>query len=146
MNYRRAQTEGGSYFFTVITYVRKKILCESANVILLRKILKRVMGNHPNIIDAMVLLADHLHCIWTLPEGDKDFTKRWRLIKSSFSRECESKYKCIPSTSRQKKKEQAVWQRRYWEHLIRDEKDYLRHVEYIHYNPVKHGLANAPKD
>ncbi len=104
------------------------------------------MAKHLFTIDAFVLLPDHLHCLWTLPDGDRDFSKRWRLIKSYFSRKCDDKYKHTASASRQKKKEQAVWQRRFWEHLIRDERDFARHVEYIHYNPVKHRLATAPKD
>lgn len=104
------------------------------------------MDNHPFTIDAFVLLPDHLHCIWTMPEGDRDFSIRWRLTKSYFSRKCDATHKNIPSRSRRKKKEQAVWQRRFWEHLIRDEQDFVKHIEYIHYNPVKHGLAKAPKD
>ena len=116
------------------------------NVDLLRQAFRHVMEWHPFIIDAFVLLPDHLHCIWTLPEGDMDFSKRWRLIKSYFTKKCDHGYKNTPSASRKKKNEQAVWQRRFWEHLIRDDEDYLRHVEYIHYNPVKHGLVKAPKD
>ena len=104
------------------------------------------MGKHPFEIDAFVLLPDHLHCIWTLPAGDRDFSTRWRLIKGNFSRRCDALYKCGPNASRSKKNEQTLWQRRFWEHLIRDEGDYLRHVEYIHYNPVKHGLVKVPKD
>jgi putative transposase len=123
-----------------------KILCKGNNVLLLRESFRHVMEKHPFTIDAFVLLPDYLHCLWTLSDGDRNFSKRWRLIKSYFSRKCDDKYKHTTSVSRQKKKEQAVWQRRFWEHLIRDEDDFARHVEYIHYNPVKHGLANAPKD
>ncbi len=104
------------------------------------------MERHPFKIDAFVLLPEHLHCIWTLPNGDRDFSKRWRLIKSYFTRKCDEKYKLTPWESRKRKKEQAVWQRRFWEHLIGDDKDFVKHVEYIHYNPVKHGLVEAPKD
>ncbi|MBW2568552.1 MAG: transposase [Deltaproteobacteria bacterium] len=146
MRYRRARTKGGTYFFTVVTYKRNKILCQHNNVSLLRESFRHVMAKHLFAIDAFVLLPDHLHCLWTLPDGDRDFSKRWRLIKSYFSRKCDDKYKLTPSASRQKKKEQAVWQSRFWEHLIRDERDFARHVEYIHYNPVKHRLATAPKD
>jgi len=146
MRYRRAKIRGGTYFFTVVTYQRKKILCFPDNVELLRRIFRQVMKDHPFEIDAFVLLPDHLHCIWTLPPEDTDFSKRWRLIKSYFSRQCHDEYKSQRSLSRLNKKEQAVWQRRFWEHVIRDEQDFIRHTEYIHYNPVKHGLAKSPKD
>jgi putative transposase len=146
MQYRRAKIKGGTYFFTLVTHKRHKILCEPDNVPLLREIVRSVKANHPFTIDAFVLLPDHLHCIWTLPEGDCDFSTRWRLIKSEFSRRCHPKYKQQPSASRQRKKEQAVWQQRFWEHLIRDETDFTQHVEYIHYNPVKHGLVRTPRD
>ena len=104
------------------------------------------MKKHPFNVDAMVLLPDHLHCLWTLPDNDQDFSTRWRLIKSQFTRDYEGKSKLIPSRSRSSKKEQAVWQRRFWEHVIRDEDDYVRHLEYIHYNPVKHGFVDAPSE
>jgi putative transposase len=104
------------------------------------------MNRHAFSIDAFVLLPDHMHCVWTLPRDDRDFAKRWRLIKSYFSRKCDGLYKEIPSESRRKKNEQMVWQRRFWEHLIRDSSDKERHIEYIHYNPVKHGLVKTPKD
>ncbi|MEB3279644.1 MAG: transposase [Lyngbya sp.] len=146
MQYRRAKINGGTYFFTVVTHQRRKILCEPDNIALLRESFRYVMVNHPFIIDAIVILPDHLHCIWTLPENDHDFSTRWRLIKSEFSRRCHCKYKQQPSLSRQRKNEQAIWQRRFWEHYIRDEKDLMQHIDYIHYNPVKHGLVHAPKN
>ena len=102
------------------------------------------MDKHPYKIDAFVLLPDHLHCIWTLPDNDSNFSSRWRLIKGAFSRQCSSRFKGVGPTSRLNKKETSVWQRRFWEHAIRDENDFKRHVEYIHYNPVKHNLANSP--
>jgi putative transposase len=146
MRYRRARFKGGTYFFTVVTFKRQQILTESANVEILRETFRHVMNNHSFSINAFVLPPDHLHCIWTLPQDDDDFSKRWRLIKSYFTRKVDSRFKQIPFQSRRKKLEQAVWQRRFWEHLIRDEKDMLKHVEYIHYNPVKHGLVAAPRD
>jgi putative transposase len=146
MQYRRAKTPGATYFFTVVTHNRRKILCQPENVDLLRNAFRYVMGKYPFKIDAISILLDHLHCIWTLPEGDADFSIRWRLIKSYFSRQCHPQYQGNISTSRQNKKEKAVWQRRFWEHQIRDELDFLNHVEYIHYNPVSHGLVTAPKD
>lgn len=146
MEYRRSRMAGGTYFFTVVTHQRRKFLCDTENVNLLRDVNRRVKRRHPFKIDAIVLLPDHLHCIWTLPDGDRDFSKRWRLIKSYFTRGCDDRYKLNPSKSREKKKEQTLWQRRFWEHKIRDEDDMIRHVEYIHYNPVKHGLTKSPTD
>ena len=156
MRYRRANVKGGTYFFTVVTFKRVKIFTEPENVALLRSSIKEVMQKHPFKIDAFVLLPDHLHCIWSLPQQDSDFSTRWRLIKSYFSRnfdqsnvgwvEVRNPTNDAHAASRQKKKEKPVWQRRFWEHLIRDEKDLNQHVEYIHYNPVKHGLTKAPVD
>jgi putative transposase len=146
MEYRRAKVAGGTYFFTVVTEKRQKILCLPKNVSLLRYAFGYVMQKHPFIIDAVVILPDHLHCIWTLPENDHDFSTRWRLIKSYFSHKCETISPENISVSRKKKKQRAIWQYRFWEHLIRDEIDFQNHVEYIHYNPVKHGFVTAPKD
>ncbi len=146
MQYRRAKTKGGTHFFTVVTHQRRKFLCRPANVSLLREAFRNVMAEHPFQIDAVVLLPDHLHCIWTLPAGDNNFSTRWRLIKGYFTRGCDPIYQGVASPSRQKKQEQAIWQRRFWEHQIRDERDFTQHVEYIHYNPVKHGLVKAPND
>ncbi|MBI5599842.1 MAG: transposase, partial [Deltaproteobacteria bacterium] len=107
---------------------------------------KRVIAERPFTIDAFVLLPDHIHCIWTLPENDNDFSTRWRLFKSFFTKGCRDELKGPQTDSMLKKGEQAVWQRRFWEHTIRDEDDFIRHTDYIHYNPVKHGLAESPKD
>ena len=146
MQYRRAKIDGGTYFFTLVTHNRRQFLCEPDNVSLLRNAFRYVIKQHPFKIDAFVLLPDHLHCIWTLPDGEHNFSIRWRLIKSYFSRQCAPQYQDKISTSRQKKQEKAIWQRRFWEHQIRDQTDFIHHVEYIHYNPVKHGLVKAPKD
>lgn len=96
-------------------------------------------------IAGIVVLPNHLHCIWRLPENDYDFATRWRLIKHFFSRSCIGVEE-VQNQSRISKKEKPVWQRRYWEHVIRDEKDWQRHMDYIHYNPVKHGLVKKPVD
>jgi putative transposase len=146
MQYRRSTTQGVTYFFTLVTHQRRPFLCHPANISLLREAFRYVKAEHPFHIDAAVVLPDHLHCLWTLPDGDHNFSSRWRLIKSYFSRGCNPVYRLPPSTSRRKKQEQAVWQRRFWEHQIRDERDFIQHVEYIHYNPVKHGLVSAPRD
>ena len=146
MQYRRAKVKGGTYFFTLVTYQRKKIFSDPCNIELLRQVFSKVIKAHPFEINAVVLLPDHLHCIWTLPQGDTDFSMRWRLIKSYFTRRCNDEHKSLRTESRFKKKEQAIWQRRFWEHIIRDEQDHIKHVEYIHYNPVKHRLVTGPKD
>lgn len=147
-NYRRAYIEGGTYFFTVVTYNRNKILCTEDNQKNLEASINETCEEYPFVIDAWVLLPDHVHCIWTLPSGDNNFSIRWQRIKSRFTiRYTKSKDEVWAiSESRKKRGEQAVWQRRFWEHLIRDEKDFQRHCDYIHYNPVKHGYVTAPKD
>jgi putative transposase len=146
MEYRRAKIEGGTFFFTVVTHNRRKFLCDAENISLLRMIFREVIEQYPFVIEAMVVLPEHLHSIWTLPPGDNDFSNRWRLIKNYFTRRCHPRYKEKISASRQRKNEQAVWQRRFWEHQIQDESDFNNHVDYIHYNPVRHGYVNAPKD
>lgn len=146
MQYRRAKTAGATYFFTVVTYQRQRLFSQPETIGLLRQSFRTVKQNHPFTIDAIVVLPDHLHCIWTLPSEDADFSQRWRLIKSEFSRHCPQQFKRQPSSSRLSKGEQAIWQRRFWEHEIRDELDFKSHVEYIHYNPVHHRLVEAPKD
>ncbi|MFG6104478.1 transposase [Leptolyngbyaceae cyanobacterium CCMR0082] len=146
MQYRRSRREGGTYFFTVVTYNRQQLFDTPEMVELLRESFRTVKQRHPFTIDAIVVLPDHLHCLWTLPKGDANFSTRWRLIKSEFSRHCPEKYKQPCSLARYKKQEQAIWQRRFWEHLIRDENDFVCHVEYIHHNPAKHGLVQNPYD
>lgn len=146
MHYRRAKTPGATYFFTVVTHQRQPLFCDTQTIALLRTAFRTVKTNHPFTIDAVVVLPDHLHCLWTLPEADANFSTRWRLIKSEFSRHCPDQYKRQRSKSRQSKGEQAIWQRRFWEHRIQDESDFVQHVDYIHYNPVKHGLVKAPSD
>ena len=144
MRYRRARTTGGTYFFTVVTHNRREFLCTPENIVLLRSVFKKVMVRHPFIIEAMVVMPDHLHALWTLPDGDNNYSIRWSLIKREFTRSCHEACKGELSASRIARKEQAVWQHRFWEHEIRDEEDFERHADYIHYNPVKHGMANMP--
>ena len=135
-----------TYFFTLVTHNRRSFLYEPENIKLLRDCFKRVMGKHPFKIDAIAILPNHLHCLWTLPPGDADFSTRWLWIKSWFSRRCDVKYLGQVSASRQDKREKAIWQRSFWEHLIRDEQDFINHVDYIHYNSVHHRLLLSPKD
>ena len=141
MHYRRAFTPGGTLFFTVVTHNRLPILACAKAVDVLRAAFRSVRRSRPFEIDAMVVMPDHLHSIWTLPPDDADFATRWRLIKTWFTKNSPAALRAAPNPARLAKSEQAIWQHRYWEHLVRDESDYARHVDYIHYNPVKHGLA-----
>jgi putative transposase len=142
-HYRRNFLAGGCFFFTVNLADRRLPLL-TENIDALRAAFRQTQRNHPFTIDAMVVLPDHLHAIWTLPEGDPDFATRWRLIKSTFSRSFASEEQV--SDSRAARGERGIWQRRYWEHTIRDENDFERHVDYIHINPVKHGLVPRVRD
>jgi putative transposase len=146
VRYRRSRQWGGTFFFTLVTYHRHKLLSHPGKVELLRNSFRSVTAAHPFTIDAIVVLPDHLHCIWRLPDGDADYPMRWRLVKSAFSRGYGKEGESTTTASRSNRGERAIWQRRYWEHTIRDEQDFVQHVEYIHYNPVKHGLVVAPRD
>jgi len=138
--YRRALT-GTSYFFTVVTHKRRPILCDEPVRQALRTAIERVRRHLPFQLDAMVLMPDHLHCVWTLPNDDPNFSTRWSQIKHHVSYSCRDLYPDSLSRSRQRKREAPIWQRRFWEHQIRDEIDMERHIDYIHFNPVKHGLV-----
>ena len=146
MQYRRLYTPGGTYFFTVVTYQRRNIFFDPQHITLLLDSFKYVQKQHPFTLTAWVVLPNHIHCIWTLPENDSDFSTRWRLIKSTFTRKYPDNLQENIPASRTHKGEQAIWQRRFWEHQIRDEKDFKQHLDYIHYNPVKHGLVSSPID
>lgn len=146
--YRRAFIAGGTHFFTVVTFQRQRFLTNPQCLKILRETIAEVRQKFPFTIDAWVLLPDHMHCIWTLPPEDADFSKRWGLIKANFSKRIKTLYPQtnILTASRVKHRETTIWQRRFWEHLIRDEADFQRHVDYIHFNPVKHGLVNRLRD
>ncbi len=146
--YRRAFVAGATFFFTVVANFRKPILRSPPAVEALRFAFANVRRNHPFDIDAAVILPDHLHCIWTMPPDDDDFAMRWRLIKGQFTRRHLQRggSETALSQSRQRHNERGVWQRRFWGHLIRDDEDLNMHMDYIHYNPVKHGLAECPHD
>ena len=141
--YIRAHVPGGSFFFTVALLERKRDLLVS-RIDLLRAAFREVRHRRPFHIDAIVVLPDHLHCIWTLPEGDADFSTRWRLIKTIFSWGIPSIER--RSACRQARDERGIWQRRFWEHAIRDARDFEAHVNYIHFNPVKHGHVDRVVD
>ena len=147
-NYRRSRIAGGTYFLTQVTYQRESWLCSELGRKALREALKTVQKKYPFAIDAFVLLPDHFHCLWKMPEGDSDFSLRLRLVKTYVTKHYKNQLVITHeiSASRQKRKESNLWQRRFWEHLIHDEADYNRHLDYIHYNPVKHGLCSQVKD
>ncbi len=146
--YRRWRQAGGLFFFTVVTYRRRPILTTDAGRKALRDAIQGTIAERPWKMVAIVLLPDHLHCLWQLPAGDDDYSTRWRIVKSRFTRSLlESGYaEPRPGRSRQRRGEHAVWQRRGWEHLIRDDGDWKNHLDYIHYNAVKHGFVRAPRD
>jgi putative transposase len=142
-NYRRNQLAGGSFFFTV-NLAERHLHLLTEHIDQLRTAFRETRRHHPFTIDAMVVLPDHLHTVWTLPDGDTDFATRWRLIKSAFSRSLTTGERI--SESRAAKGERGIWQRRYWEHTIRDDNDFARHADYIHINPVKHRLVARVRD
>lgn len=141
--YRRLYHPGGTYFFTVVAAARGQSVLTD-HVDLLRAAYRVTVCELPVISDAIVILPDHLHAVWTMPPGDSDFPERWRRIKARFTHALGQRFPRSPSKHR--KREAGVWQRRYWEHAIRDEADFQHHVEYCWANPVRHGLVAAPMD
>ena len=142
VNYRRNLVEGASYFFTVNLKNRNlKLLTDYIDR--LRTSFKKCHSRYPFKIDAIVILPEHLHTIWTLPKEDSDYPKRWKFIKSSFTHQIQ-KVGVVSKNNRFG--EHGVWQRRYWEHTIRNEREFEVYVDYIHYNPVKHGLVKNIQD
>ena len=144
MDYRRAWHAGGTYFFTVNLLQRRDNHLLVKHIDVLRNVVKKVKNPHPFIIHGWVVLPEHFHCVIELLPDDMDFALRLRLIKSGFS-------KAIPKTEyrsdvRIKRGERGIWQRRYWEHLIRSEADYQAHMDYVHINPLKHGLVGSVAD
>lgn len=143
MQYRRNYVAGGTYFFTVNLLDRNKTLLVDL-ITELREAVHFVKQRRPFHIDAWVVLPDHMHAVWTLPQGDSDYSSRWRDIKKRFS-------KSLPfneelSLVRKKNSERGIWQRRFWEHTIKDERDYRHHIDYVHVNPFKHGLVDRVVD
>jgi len=133
MKYRRVFNSGTSYFFTVMTSQRQPLFSNDKAVYLFCDAIRHVMKTHPFIQDAFVIMPDHIHCIWSLPDGDEDYSTRWQLVKN-----------CFMKKSHLLNIKGQCWQACYCEHSLRDDKDYLCHLEYIHYNPVKHGLSKSP--
>jgi putative transposase len=143
-NYHRFYSPGASLFFTVNLAERKNNRLLIDHIDLLRSAFSYTRERRPFKIDAIVILPEHLHCIWTLPPDDTDFSTRWNLLKGHFSRSIEKGERI--SKSREKRRERGIWQRRFWEHLLRDQEDHNRHVDYIHWNPVKHGWVTQVSD
>ena len=143
-SYRRDFTPGGLYFFTLNLAERRnnRLLVEQVDT--LRQAFRKTKWDHPFHIEAICILPDHLHCLMQLPEGDDDYPTRLRLIKARFSRTIPKREQ--RTASRRRKGERGIWQRRYWEHRIRDQRDYNAHMDYIHYNPVKHGYVKRIRD
>ncbi|GAA5161592.1 REP-associated tyrosine transposase [Viridibacterium curvum] len=146
--YRRSNATGATFFFTVVTHRRQTILTDEPLRAALRNAVRRVRTDMPFAIDAWVLLPDHLHCIWTLPPNDADFGLRWGRIKSLVTRTVAADYERAEwrNASRIARRESTIWQRRFWEHQIRDDADYAAHMDYVHFNPVKHGLVRSVAD
>lgn len=142
-DYRRNWVPGGTYFFTVALLERKQDLLV-AEIGLSREAVRRVKRLYPFEIIAWVVLPDHLHCVWTLPPGDADYATRWRLIKLLFAKGLPKQERI--SAARKRRKERGIWHRRYWEHTIRNERDLVNDVDYVHRNPMKHGLVSRIAD
>jgi putative transposase len=140
MSHYRRLTEGPTYFFTVVSYRRRPIFCDEKVRAALGRAVRAVRESRPFTVDAWVLLPDHMHCIWTLHNGDHNYSSRWGEIKRLVSIACRSDFRepTLLTVSARKRRESTLWQRRFWEHQIRDENDFERHVDYIHFNPVKH--------
>jgi len=132
MKYRRVFNSGKSYFFTVVTAKRQPLFNNEKAVQLFSDALRHVMSSHPFTQDAFVIMPDHIHCVWSLPEGDSDYSMRWRLIKAWFKKQA-----ILLGIS------QECLEPHHWEHCLQDDRDYQSHLEYIHYNPVKHGLSES---
>ena len=147
-NWRRAHVSGGFFFFTIVTDRRARFLTEIPARPLLGSIIRRCLLQWPLTINAMVLLPDHLHAIWSLPPGDAAYPKRWGWIKQEFTKAwlslggCEKKQ----TVRRIRDGRRGVWQPKYWEHTLEGEHDFERHFDDIHYNPVKHRLVRCPRD
>ena len=144
-NYRRSNTDGATYFFTVVTHQRRRFLCDDDVRRALRDAVEMVRVAQPFVIDAWVLMPDHLHTIWTLPENDADFGARWGKIKKHVSAQCGERLHQAwrLNESKTARHESSLWQRRFWEHQIRDEADFARCMDYAYFNPVKHGLVQS---
>lgn len=147
-DYRRWRVEGGTYFFTVVSHSRAPLFADPIARQLLGEKIRACQVNWPFEVNAIVLLPEHLHAIWTLPSGDANYPQRWAWIKKEFTKAWLS-YGGMEqpiSQTRRERGDHGIWQPRYWEHTIEDMRDFDRHFDYIHYNPVKHGHVLSPAD
>jgi len=142
VHYRRSRVPGGCYFFTVTLRDRRSALLVE-HIDALRAAMGALIQRLPLRIDAMIVLPDHLHALWTLPAGDDDYSLRWQFLKARFTRIVRKRG---VDQARYRRGEYRIWQSRFWEHTIIDDADFARHVDYIHFNPVKHGLVKLPTD
>ena len=145
MRYRRVFQAGATYFFTLVVHERAKLFADESNIARWRAAVDKVRRRRPFEIEAEVILPDHVHMLWTMPTGDADYATRIRLVKTSFTKSL-GLIGSVANKSRAQKGEREVWQRRYWEHTIRDERDFQMRLDYIHYNPVKHGIVSRAAD
>jgi putative transposase len=145
-NYRRIQINGASYFFTVVTHNRRKFLTDDLARPILKDVFRQVQSEMLFRTIALCLMPDHIHCIWRLPQDSSDYSKRWSMIKRLFTKRylAAGGREIAQSMSRENKGERGIWQRRFWEHCIRDNDDMTNHIHYIHYNPVKHRQVESP--
>ena len=143
-NYRRNFQPGATYFFTVVLRDRDSNLL-AHYIHALRAAYREVRNRLPFRTDAIVVLPDHLHAVWTLPAGETDYPARWRLIKAGFSRRIPRIIGAVGPVGHGRG-ERGIWQRRYWEHTIRDGADFANHIDYIHFNPVRHGHVSRVAD
>lgn len=146
--YRRARIPGGSFFFTVVTERRQPVLTDPPVRQALREAILAVRRDRPFRIEGWVLLPDHLHAVWTLPADDDDYPTRWRLIKAGVTQQLGEEFRnpAVMTARRRLKGHGSLWQHRYWEHWLRDEADVRRHLDYLHFNPIKHGLVDRVAD
>lgn len=146
--YVRSNTKGATYFFTLISYNRRKILCENDLLKAFKDSIKVIQQHYPFEIIAWVQMPDHLHCIWKLPDNDADYSMRWSQIKRLTTQACPQYHLPIHELSPSKisRNERGVWQRRFFEHQIKSEADFIKYMDYIHYNPVKHRLVERAID
>jgi putative transposase len=146
--YRRLYIHGGTYFFTVVSYQRRPILVHPMLRRALSESIQFVKKQHPFDVHAWVLLPDHMHCVWRLPRNESDYSKRWAQIKRLTSQHVAKVFhdeeRANPSMRR--RRELTIWQPRFWEHWIRNDDDLRQTIQYIHRNPVKHGLVNRIED
>ncbi len=147
-DYRRYYVPGGTFFLTIVTWHRQRIFSNPQHAALLGEVWRHVERKYPFVTDAICLLPDHIHCLITLPDRDEDYPSKIQMIKSLFTKRYLALLpnRLVENESHTRRREANVWQRRYWEHTIRDQADYDAHLDYIHYNPVKHGYVTRAMD